>query len=149
MKTLAAAVMASLILYSQAPAAQEVRVALTNAPAPAVRAAASKVCATGERSLLFVHPADACWTSFTLSLKENDAAAALQSVRHGCEKYGRGDHCMFLKATGPSSAAPVQINAQGTSRYVADGLRRAAASVDPVDIVDAELGADLRRLPNR
>ena len=149
MKSFAALFTASLMLYSQAPAAQEVRVALTNTPAPALRAAAAKVCATGERSLLFVQPADACWTSFTLSVRKNDAAASLQAVRHGCEKYGRGDHCMFLRDIGPRNAAPVQVSAHGTLRHLADDLRRAAASVDPVDIVDAELGGDLRRFPNR
>ena len=144
MKTLAAVVLV-LLESVDAHAATADRVPVTNKADPAIRAEAMRVCATNQTSRLFIHAADACWTAFTLSLEAKNYADALQSVKNGCEKYGRGDHCLFLEDLKQQRSGLVPVAAGVDRGGVGEALQRAAELVNPVDIVDAELGAIQRR----
>ena len=143
MRAVTAAVLA---LGIAAPVIAQERVALTPVPNPAIRSEALKVCASGEKSRLFVHPADACWTAFTLSLAAHSYADAVQAVRTGCDKYRRGDHCTFLGDIEEQAGSFVPVTGGGDRAAFGRVLARTAARVNPVDVVDAEIGVDMRSL---
>jgi len=148
MKSFAAVAVVALgfiATHSHAYNPAEIWGSITSRPDPAIRAEALNVCATGRVSVHFVQPADACWTSFTLSLDAKNYLQALQSVKYGCQQHGRGDHCLFLAHLASQNTGIVQTRAAADQAVLGDALRRAAASMHPLDTLDAEIGVEQRK----
>ena len=102
-------------------------------------AEATRACSMGAASPRYTRPAEACWASFHFAFDKQDYTRAIQSVRNGCYKHHRSDHCMFIAHMRDQRVRIFPSSATADRQRFAQALTHAAQRVTARDVEDAEI----------